>query len=388
MNDSNVKLINHYCLRYTLKTYDPYDIWKNGAGLKIKKIYYKNKFAGFIPAGIFYLGDILFNNILKTFYAPQEYPMVRALASLTLINCYEKTGNKKYLDYAKLHLNWLVQNYSSGYSGYCWGHNFKWVSKNGIYNQNIPYITITPYAIEAFVKYRKITKTGIFDNIIRSIFSFIENDLLKKKNNNKFLALSYAPIDEPRIVINANSYALYSYLILLDFFPKKKKDILNKVNRLYNFIVENQNINGSWFYFADKLPGNFIDCFHTCFILKNLIKSSRLQADIIDPSVIHKGVLYLQENFFDKNTGLYKRFSITDAPSFLKFDLYDNAEMMNLFFILGKKDNYRNLNKHINTRFLNGIDIFSKIDILKRKVNKNNLRWAAMPYLYALSCQI
>lgn len=383
---NNIELIDHFCLTDDLTTYDPYDIWKENPGLKIKEIYYRNKSAGFIPAGIFYLGDILFNSDLRCLYTPQEYPIVRALAGLTLIRCYKQTGNKQYLTFAEIHLDWLVQHYCKGYSGYCWGHNFKWASKNGIYDEHIPYITVTPYALEAFIEYRKITLNKKFDKIINSIFLFLEKDLIIQIKDSKFLALSYAPVIEPRIVINANSYALFSYSLLLDFLPQQKDYILNKIKKLYNFIVNNQNKNGSWFYYADNEPGNFIDCFHTCFILKNLIKLSKKWSDFtIDYSVIQNGASYLRNNFYDKKTGLYKRFSIADAPSFIKFDLYDNAEILNLFFLLNDNDNYNRLKKNIGKYFLHGKNIFSKIDCLNRKTSKNNLRWAVMPYLYSLS---
>ncbi len=384
MND--IALINTFCFTDDLKTYDPYDIWKDNIGLRIKKLYYQNKWALFLPAGFFYISDFFLNNFLQKVYVPQEYPIVRALACLTLLNCFKKTGDQKYLKFAKMHLKWLVLHTSESFSGFCWGLNFKWASKNGVYKQNTPFITMTPYVMEALIKYQQYSSTDIFDDIIKSILYFVEKDIIVKQDKKDVLALSYAPLNEPRIVINANSYALFLYSMLLDYFPEKENCILNKINRIYNFIVKNQNIDGSWFYYADNLSGNFIDCFHSCFILKNMIKSSNLSSKIkIDYSVIRKGAAYLDKKFMDTRTGLFKRFAVTDVPSLIKFDLYDNAEMLQLYFLLGEKNNYNELKNNIHKNFVYKNNIFSKIDIFGKQGFKNHLRWAVMPYLYALS---
>jgi hypothetical protein len=386
---TDIELIEHFLLADNLITYDPYDIWKEGVGLKTKKIYYKRKIAGFAPAGFLYIIDFLFNNSLRRFYTPQEYPIVRALATLTLLNCFEKLKEPKYLKYAEKNIDWLLKHYSKGYSGYCWGIGFKWVSKNRVYDKNTPYITMTPYVIEALIKYNKITGNSIFENIIRSAFVFIENDLAIKHCNKKTLSLSYSPAYEPRIVINANSYAIYLYAMLIYYFPERKDYILKKINRIINFIIESQNHDGSWYYYADKLPGNFIDCFHTCFILKNLIKAAILCSNIQNVAlVVGKGLSYLSKNFVDKKTGLFKRFTVTDVPSLIKFDLYDNAEMLQSYFLLKENKNYSKLKNDIHRNFVKKDKIFSKIDFVGNRKYENNLRWAVIPYLYSLSLTI
>ena len=41
--------------------------------------------------------------------------------------------------------------------------------------------------------------------------------------------------------------------------------------RNLNFVLENQNPDGSWFYAVDGVR-DFIDHFHTCFVMKALAK--------------------------------------------------------------------------------------------------------------------
>ena len=175
------------------------------------------------------------NNNSRNGYYKKEYPMVRAISALSLLNLidHHKIDKQKSLSFVKQHLNCLVNHTSKGYSGYAWGMNNEWVSKNGTYPATMPYITNTPYALEAFIKFRKLSNTNEHDELIKSVFNFIEHDLKIQLETAEQLALSYAPIHEPRIVINANSYAMYTYALLLDFYPDKKDYIQEKLVRYY-----------------------------------------------------------------------------------------------------------------------------------------------------------
>jgi hypothetical protein len=380
------QLIIKFCQNDDLATYDPYDIWKTKAGLKVKSLFYANSFLGVMPAFIFSFWDLFINNNLRIGYNKQEFPIVRALAAKSLLNIYEISGDPNHLYWAKHHLDWLIANYSHGYSGFCWGANMQWASKNGVYSSNTPFITNTPYVLEGLIQYQKATNNDYYQRVIRSIYDFIKNDLYKHIDEVDILSLSYAPIHEPRTVINANAYALYSLSLLHSFFPEKSESIQNDVLRLFRFININQNSDGSWWYYADNKKGNFIDCFHTCFILKNLIKSSSyLSLPSNLNNIIDKGYKYLIDNFYEKDFGLFKRFSKTDKLNLIKFDLYDNAEMLNLAHLIKDKDLVKSLERNIQKLFFKNNDLFSVIDLFNCRRNRNMLRWAVMPYIHALS---
>jgi len=69
----------------------------------------------------------------------------------------------------------------------------------------------------------------------------------------------------------------------------------------------------------------------------------------------------------------------------VRYDLYDNAEMLNLAILRGDTTLIESLPPLIEKKFMKGDDIFSQIDFLGVRRNRNHLRWAVMPYLYALS---
>jgi len=378
------KFIENYAIKNDLNSSDPYDLWIITPGIFIKKLFYKNKHIGYPFIGIYLILDFL--GIVKKFYKKREYPIARALAAQSAINLYYYTKEKKYLNIAKQHLLFLKKNYFKGYSGYCWGLNQPWMSKNRFYPEDIPYVTNTSYALEAFVKYQKITGSKEFNNVIKSVFWFLEKDIPIIHESADELAVGYSPLPENYIVINANSYAMYMYTLLLEFYPKKRDYILKKIRKIYNFIVRNQEPDGSWWYYVKGAKGNFIDCFHSCFVMKNIYKTAQIIELPNWENIVEKGYNYLINNFFNKKKSLVKRFSKVDKFNPVKWDLYDNAEFLNLSILLDKMNiANKNLGAIFKTFVKNEGEVYSQVWIGGIKRYKNTLRWAVMPFVYAVS---
>lgn len=378
-----VELIRHFCCGDNLSTYDPYDIWKSNLGVWVKQLYFKNKLLGLVPAGLCTIYDYYLNNKTRFLYIKQEYPVVRAQACLALINLYKKEQRPEYLENAKTHINWLLDNYSKGYSGHCWGTGFKIViSKDLIYNENTPFSTNTPYILEALHEYYKLTLDSSIKDVIRSIYLFYEKDLIVLKEDSNQLITSYGPFKD-RIVTNAVSYTMFAYSIFLDYLDEKGY-IETKIQKLYSFLKSVQLERGEWMYSPyDK--HSFIDCFHSCFVLKNIYKTNR-RVQLPDADlVIERGYSFINESFFDKKTGLFKRFALSNKPSLVKFDLYDNSEVLNLSKLLNDNNLSCHLEKRIVNSFVKNMRIYSVIEFLGFRKNKNTLRWASMPFLLAIS---
>jgi hypothetical protein len=378
------QIFKQFCLRDDLATYDPYDIWKASIGVRVKKLFNASRLLGATPALGLTLYDILINNRFRFGYKKQEYPIVRALAGQILISEYQRTNDKELLYAAKNHLEWLKENIFVGYSGACWGLGFRWSAfKNVIYDANTPHTTHTPYALEAFHRYTQLTGEPEYIALIKSCFNYYEKDVHVMFEDDSMMAVSYGPFKD-RIVINASSYTLFAYSIFLDYFPEQKNYILKKIMKLYRFILENQQVDGSWFYSPDN-KNSFIDCFHSCIIIKNLLKANNnVKIEGLE-IIVRKGYKYINEQFFNNKYGLYKRFTKNNKLSLTKFDLYDNAEVLNIANMMDDTKRVKDLTTAINYYFIEGKNIYSVIDYLGVKRNKNMLRWAVMPYLYALS---
>ncbi|MBO6605397.1 hypothetical protein [Psychroserpens sp.] len=365
-----------------LATFDPYDIWKSKLGYGVKALFNFNKYLGLIPAATLTIFDDL-NDSSRIGYKKQEYPIVRAFAALTALRCYQNSKVNDWLIIAKRHLDWLMTNKAEFSEHYSWGINFKLsIKKDLVYPANVGFTTITPYALEAFDIYYQITQDESILPVFQGVYEFLENDIQIMYEDDLSMATSYGPSND-RIVTNSASYTMYSYAILSKYI-NNKEEINSKINKLYKFISKHQNEDGSWLY--EPLSNNsFVDCFHSCFVLKNIIKTNTIISLEQSDNLIYKGIAYLKNNFFDSETGLYKRFSLSNKPSFIKWDLYDNAEMLNVLNLTNDIKSARSLNASIEKHFISRSRIYSQINYFNKKRKKDTLRWAVMPYIYALT---
>jgi hypothetical protein len=380
----DIALIKSFALKENLESYDPYDVWMIDLGIKIKQVYNSNKLLGILPAAALTVWDNFLNNDRRFFYKKQEYPTARALAALTLLNIYEVNNEKEFLRVAKLHIDWLIENTCKGYAGLCWGLGFKWAAGDDLdYNENTPFSTHTPYVLEALDKYIDLAADTTYTAAIESVFNFFEKDIKIMFEDETAMATSYGPAKD-RLVTNAVSYTMYAYAIFLKHLPEKSALIKEKILKLYSFVESKQLPDGSWLYEPDS-QDSFIDCFHSCFVLKNIYKTDKIIPLAGSELLLKTGYSYVKSEFYNSKTGLFKRFSLSNKPSIVKYDLYDNAEMLHLAVLLNDTDLVSSLSDNIRKAFVKSDAVYSVIDILNIKRNKNTLRWAVMPYLYALS---
>ncbi len=377
-------LIRRFCARDDLSTNDPYDIWNTRLGFRVKKLYNSRPRIGVYPAGLLALFDNAINNRSRLFYTQSEYPIVRALATLCLLNLYEKSRDPELLPYAQQHIRWLLANSSPGYHGLCWGLGVaNAVSKGLVYSPSTPYSTMTPYALEALVKASMLFEHEYLEERIASVFRFCEEDIQIMEQDEEALATSYTPLRD-RIVVNAVSYTMYSYALLLAYLARQDRSRVEaKVRKLYAYIQRSQRADGSWFY--SPHGRSFIDCFHSCIVLKNVLKTNKIIKLNGSEGLVSSGYEYVKTAFFDERHFLFKRFSVSNKPGLVRFDLYDNAEVLNLAFLLGDSELFQSLLASVIEHFCRGLDIYSQIDFMGRLRNNNTLRWAVMPFLYAVS---
>ena len=378
--------VSEHIFESTLATYDPYDLWKSELGVLLKKLYYRYGVIVFPIIAPLVLSDLYAPKLIRNRIKKSEFPIVRALAVLCALNLYECTGDRKYIGYAKSSAKWLIHHRIPGFEGSCWGHNMQWMSKNGYYSPSTPFITITPYCVEALLKYYDVTADEEAFKFGISSVHYLEKNLKVCLDEVDKLALSYGPCQERRIVINANSYAMMMYSMLAGRLPMQKDILLGQAQRIFNFIKSRQKSDGSWLYYDDNEKGNFVDCLHSCFILKNLLKYKHYSGVKVS-DIVDRGLEYILKKLMDYNFLLVKKFSIQSYPSVVKFDLYDQAELLNVLLMTDKLDLAKLLIDSIMKYFhLSSNNSFGcQIDIFGRLNKMTYLRWGVMPLLYVLS---
>jgi hypothetical protein len=131
-------------------------------------------------------------------------------------------------------------------------------------------------------------------------------------------------------VINASAYR--AFLLTKAGIELSEPRYTEAARRNLNFVLASQNENGSWYYAMDGTR-DFVDHFHTCFVLKALAKIEQLTGSPKCRTAIERGVSYYVRNLFDAN-GRPMPFSKAPRLTVYRHELYDYAECINLAVLL------------------------------------------------------
>jgi len=178
--------------------------------------------------------------------------------------------------------------------------------------------------------------------ILASIARHAAVDIKDFRTSETASSCSYTPNDEGG-VINAAAYR--AFLLTSASRVLSKDEYWRIAERNLNFVLENQNPDGSWPYAVDGVR-DFVDHFHTCFVMKALAKIHALTGYEGCDEALTRGVEYYLKNLFDKD-GLPKPFSKAPRLTVYKRELYDCAECINLCLLL--RDRFPQLEATLET---------------------------------------
>lgn len=337
-DDALPKLVNSACFRFLAwldragyESYDPYDIWGTRYGLWSRKFYYAKGKLGIPLVAPLVAIDLLCPSLRKAVVAKDRYATCDAQLLLAFLNLYQVTGKDRYLKRA-VDLGEEILGYSiPGYRGPCWGYPFDWQNnKDEVWPKNTPYITCTPYCYEAYLGLLEATGEGRYLELAEGIAEFVHGDLKDLPTGPDTAAGSYSPFDQ-RQVVNATAYRAY---ILREAGVRfGRADYLKSSRRNLNFVIESQAEDGSWLYAMNEKK-SYIDNFHTCFNLKNLVKIHQIDPEPRIESSIRRGFTYYRECLIDAE-GNPKPFAIKPRLQLAKLEMYDFAEGITLGALLG-----------------------------------------------------
>src|SRR6266480_7320450 len=331
-------------------------------GGRAKALYYRHKLIGTAAVAPMIFCEAFLPSARRLFHHPIRFPIADAHYAMGFAFLYEATGEFSYLEKAVHFLTELKKSRCGQFKEYCWGYPFDWVWRGGTARRQTPLITTTPYVYEAFLKVAQIlesedgerrTEDGdeklehMLDRssdigpqpsvvslqecrrIIASIARHARFDIKDFKTSETASSCSYNPFGEGG-VINAAAYRAFLLTSASQLFAND--DYGKTAKRNLNFVLETQNPDGSWYYAVDGTR-DFIDHFHTCFVMKALAKIHSLTGDEACLEALSRGVQYYLENLFGKD-GLPKPFSKPPRLTVYKRELYDCAECINLCLLL------------------------------------------------------
>jgi hypothetical protein len=345
---------------YGETSWDQQSFFAGPLGRRAKSLYYKQPTAGTAAVGPIILCEGFFPAARRLFHHRTRFPIADAHYAMGLAYLYETTGNSVHLERAVHFLDELEASRCRGFKEFCWGYPFDWVTRAGVIKRETPLITTTPYVYEAFLQvYEVAERFGVelstlnhqpstFEDledlrkILESIARHAAHDIKDFKISETVSSCSYTPNDEFG-VINAAAYR--AFLLTSASQVLSKDEYWRIAERNLNFVLENQNPDGSWYYAVDGVR-DFVDHYHTCFVLKALAKIQSLTGNEGCGEALTKGVDYYLSNLFAED-GLPKPFSKAPRLIIYKRELYDCAECINLCLLL--RDEFPQLGTKLET---------------------------------------
>jgi hypothetical protein len=348
--------------RYGETSWDHQSFFAGPVGRRAKSLYYRNRLWGTAAVAPMIFFEAFLPSARRLFHQPTRFPIADAHYAMGFAFLYEATGDSSYLDEAVHFLTELRKSRCHQFKEYCWGYPYDWVTRNGVIRSQTPLITSTPYAYEAFLQVHEILKSedrgrrtedrhrgnqrtedgrrktdtgnrrGLLEQykqIIQSIARHAFVDIKDFKTSETASSCSYTPFDKGG-VINAAAYRAFLLTSASQVFSND--DYWKTAERNLNFVLENQNPDGSWCYAVDGVR-DFVDHYHTCFVMKALAKIHTLNGHQACLEAISKGVTYYLKNLFDED-GLPRPFSKAPRVTVYKRELYDCAECINLCLLL------------------------------------------------------
>jgi len=298
-------------------------------GSRAKSLYYRNKLVGTAAVAPIIFCEAFLPGARHLFHHPIRLPIADAHYAMGFAFLYETTGEAVYLKRAIHFLDELEKSRCPNFKEFCWGYPFNWITRNGIIKAGTPLITTTPYAYEAFLQINNLQAREEWRNVLESITRHVCDDIKDFKFSETASTCSYTPCDHGG-VINASAYRAFTLVSASEYLGDKW--LQEAAGRNLNFVLENQNADGSWPYAVDGVR-DFVDHFHTCFVMKALAKIYFLSSDERCLNALARGVDYYVKNLFGEN-GMPRPFSKAPRLTVYKSELYDCAECINLCLLL------------------------------------------------------
>ena len=327
---------------YGEKSWDYQSFFAGPVGGRAKALYYRHRVIGTPAVAPMVFCEAFLPAARRLFHNPMRFPIADAHYAMGFAFLYEATGDSSQLENAVHFLTELKESHCREFKEYCWGYPFDWVWRGGTIKRQTPLMTTTPYVYEAFLQLYQVHPRDEWKLILESIARHAATDIKDFRTSEKASSCSYTPWDEGG-VINAAAYRAFLLTSASKIFCNK--DYWRIAERNLNFVLENQNADGSWFYAVDGVR-DFVDHYHSCFVMKALAKIHALTGHEATLEALGKGISYYLNNLFDDD-GLPKPFSKAPRLTVYKRELYDCAECINLCLLL--RDRFPELEGKLET---------------------------------------
>ena len=318
--------------RFGEVSYDHQSFFASDRMRRAKDLYYQKPALGTLIVGPIIFCEAFAPWMRTFFHHPLRFPIADAHYAMGFAFLARALERDQYREHAVHFLEALLASRCPGFQHHAWGYPFHWQTRNGTIEQNTPLITTLPYVYEAFREVYRLDGNPRWREIMHSIALHGLEDYRDLRTSEVASSCAYTPRpDDPALVVNASAYR--SFLLHSAAHDLGDPRFHEPAVRNLQFVLESQSPDGSWPYAMDGVR-DFVDHFHTCFVLKALAKIEQIEPSPALTQAIERGVAYYVNHLFEAD-GLPKPFARRPRLTVYRRELYDCAECINLGMLLG-----------------------------------------------------
>lgn len=237
----SLEKLRRYVEQENFKGYDPYDTLNSPVKFRIL-----GKFAAVLALQFQKRNPL---NIRPLLGIKKEHnPKALGLFLYGYCKLHKQFPEKDYSKQTNYLFNQLKNNYSQGFSGYCWGYNFDWASSGKYIKKYSPNIVVTAFIAKGIFEYYQVTKDEEALVILKSIGNFILKDLPITETK-EGICFSYTTLGVDRCY---NASLLAAMVLAQLFYFTKDEAHKNYAIKAVDYVVSKQHTDGHWNYSMDE----------------------------------------------------------------------------------------------------------------------------------------
>jgi rhamnogalacturonyl hydrolase YesR len=210
------------------------------------------------------------------------------------LKLYETYGNKEFLSRMKFCLDWLVENRSPEFKGYCWGNHFEYQARSGRIPKGTPTVVWTGLIGHAFMDAFESLGDKAYLEVAEKICQFIYNELGWEVFDEGW-CIRYHTVAKTTDIHNSSVIGA-SLLARLSHHTGNQK-YMELAEKAIRFTVYHQLKNGGWYYGVDP-KHHWVDSFHTGYVLESIYYYNRYSGDRTYQASLQKGYQFYIDTFF------------------------------------------------------------------------------------------